>query len=591
MRGVNPADAARTLKTLLDVWDVASERMLDAVAKRLARGITEDGWAETKAREVLLVRAELRAIVEQNLAAGLERQALDALGEAYEMGADTAAVLGRPIGTNPGKVARFVARFVAQLRGTFLPVIRAHEDLYQRAIGDSEALMQTGVIVRRDAVAQAVDRLITDGADRFEVQRADGTVSRWHLDSYVRMAGRTAALQASVEGQLDGMIARGKDLVVISDSPRECEKCAPWEGKLLSITGNTSIGTEVDGHEVHGSIAEAVAAGLWHPNCTHRADPYVSGLTRIPEPKENPEGYAAAQQQRRLEREVRALKRELAAVLALGDTATARALRRKIRAKHEQLEAHAKATGQNRRRERERPVEAKQPPPQSTPVEATPVEPIVDRPVTKAAENVVKAVDLSWVSDAELDAELTRASETEDFDHLDAVVGEIERREAAAAKIPAEDSDDDERWGQLEALVGQGWDEESAVAEVFGVSAEQQRRDRAISVLRQQGYRGRGFDELARQAYRDEVYRQYIAAEDATQGHMRTKSAQQRGIGPLTLFTGPAHVARANASPELKAWWDEHGRVTFEQFVADLLGDATGSRRARFRTGGEDWLQ
>ncbi len=355
MRGVNPADAARTIKALTDVWDVAAERMLSAVARRLARGITEDGWAETKAREVLLVRADLRAIVEQNLANGLEEHATSALSEAYEMGADVAAVLGRPIATQPGKVARLVARFTAQLRGTFVPVIRSHVDVFQRAIGDSEALMQTGVIVRRDAVAQSVDRLVADGQDRFE----DRSGRRWHLDSYVRMAGRTAALQASVEGQLDGMVARGKDLVVISDSPRECELCRPWESKLLSIAGNTATGTEVDGHVVDGTLAEAVAAGLWHPNCTHRADPFTPGLTRITEPKQNPEGYAAAQTQRRLEREVRELKRRLGAVEELGDTPTARVLRGKIRAKHAALAANAKEHGLNRRRERERPVESK----------------------------------------------------------------------------------------------------------------------------------------------------------------------------------------------------------------------------------------
>jgi len=351
VRGVNPADAARTVKNLVDVWDLAAERMLATVARRLARGITEDGWAENKARETLLVRSELRAIVERDLSSGLEERAVDALGAAYEMGEDTAAVLGRQIATQPGKVARLVSRFVAQLRGTFVPVIRAHEDVYQRAIGDSEALMQTGTIVRREAVAQAVDRLVADGQDRFE----DRSQRRWHLDSYVRMAGRTAALQASVEGQLDGMVARGKDLVVISDSPRECERCRPWEGKLLSITGDTS--GEVDGITIAGTIGEAVAAGLWHPNCTHRPDPYVSGLTRIPEPKQDPAGYAAAQKQRALERDVRELKRRLAAVQELGDTSTARALRGKIRAKHQQLADNAEEHGLNRRRERERPVE------------------------------------------------------------------------------------------------------------------------------------------------------------------------------------------------------------------------------------------
>jgi hypothetical protein len=198
-----------------------------------------------------------------------------------------------------------------------------------------------------------VERLVTQGADRFEA----GDGKRWHLDTYVRMAGRTTAQHLMVEGQLDGMVARGRDLVVVSDSVRECKLCRPWEGKLLSISG-TTVGQELDGLLVVGSIAEARAAGVWHPNCTHRPDPYVPGLTRAPEPKENPEGYEQQQKLRRLEREARELKRTLAAVQQLGDTDAARELRRKIRLKSQQIEAHVEATGLNRRRERERPVGA-----------------------------------------------------------------------------------------------------------------------------------------------------------------------------------------------------------------------------------------
>ncbi len=352
MKGVNPADAYRTLKTLTDVWDAASERMLTTVTKRLARGITEPGWAENKSREVLLVRSELQGIVRQHLATGLEEHATDALAEAYGIGAKVAERLGQTaIETDVSRVVRLATLFVRKMRGTFVPVLRAHEDVYQRAIGDSELLMQTGTIVRREAVAQAVDQLITSGVDRFAAE--DG--KRWHLDSYVRMAGRTMAQQAAVEGQLDGMIARGRDLVLISDSPRECKLCRPWEGKLLSITG-ASVGDEVDGHEVESTVAIARAAGLWHPNCTHRPDPFTPGLTLVPEPTENPEGYADAQKLRQMERHIRGLKRELAAVQQLGDTMTARGLRHRIRAYGLKIEAHATATGQNRRRERERPV-------------------------------------------------------------------------------------------------------------------------------------------------------------------------------------------------------------------------------------------
>lgn len=352
MKGVNPADAYRVLKTLTDVWDAASERMLTTVTRRLARGITEPGWAERKSGEVLLVRSELQGIVRQHLSNGLEERATDALAEAYEIGAKVADRLGETaIETDVSRVIRLATLFVQKMRGTFVPVLRAHEDVYQRAVTDSELLMQTGTTTRREAVAQAVDRLITSNVDAFQAD--DG--KRWHLDSYVRMAGRTMAQQAAVEGQLDGMIARGKDLVVISDSPRECKLCRPWEGKLLSITG-ASVGEEVDGHEVESTVALARAAGLWHPNCTHRADPFTPGLTVVDEPSENPEGYADAQRLRQMERHMRQLKRQLTAVQQLGETATARELRRRIRAYGHRIQAHADATGQNRRRERERPV-------------------------------------------------------------------------------------------------------------------------------------------------------------------------------------------------------------------------------------------
>lgn len=349
MLGVNPAAAFRVLKTLLDVWDVAAEKMLQAVTRRLARGIDSEGWAEIKAREVLAVRAELLAITAQLADPEL---AISALQEAYEIGERAAALLGQSaIQSNPAAVTSLASRLTAQLQGSIVPVIRAHEDVFQRAVGDSELLMRTGTITRREAVAESVDRLLAEGVDRFP----DSAGRRWHLDSYVRMAGRTMAGQAAVEGQLDGMTARGRDLVVISDSPRECKTCAPWESKLLSVTG-TSLGQKVDGRMVSATVAAARAAGLWHPNCTHRADPYVSGLTEVSRPDRNPDGYAQTQKLRRLEREVRELKRRRLAAEQLGETATARALRQKIRAKHAQIAAHADASGLLRRRERERPV-------------------------------------------------------------------------------------------------------------------------------------------------------------------------------------------------------------------------------------------
>src|SRR5213593_2295783 len=111
--GVNPADAAQVLKTLLEVWDLAADNMLRAVARRLARGITEQGWAERKAREVLAVRDELLLIT-----AGLDRKTPDlvtkALVDAYEIGRRAAASIGQQVSTQPAVVQTLARRYVEQ---------------------------------------------------------------------------------------------------------------------------------------------------------------------------------------------------------------------------------------------------------------------------------------------------------------------------------------------------------------------------------------------------------------------------------------------------------------------------------------------
>jgi hypothetical protein len=213
--------------------------------------------------------------------------------------------------------------------------------------------MQTGTITRRDAIARAVDHLLATGHDRF-VDRAG---KRWHLDVYARMAGRTIAGQTAVQGQLDTMVADGRDLVQISDSARECERCRPWEGRLLSITGR-SVGIVVDGRTVFGTVSDARAGGLWHPNCSHRADPWTPGFTRPPRPRANPEGYKAQQRLRDLERRARDLKRRRSAAMLIGDRAKIRDIDTRLRATNSQIREHTDRTGLLRRRERERPIGA-----------------------------------------------------------------------------------------------------------------------------------------------------------------------------------------------------------------------------------------
>jgi hypothetical protein len=127
----------------------------------------------------------------------------------------------------------------------------------------------------------------------------------WALSSYVEMAVRTASQRAYNASRLQVIQSLGGNLVFVSDDGHPCPLCFPWQNVVLCIVP--------DG--VHPSIAEATAAGLFHPNCRHHLAQYFPGRTALPEPGEwtddHQQAYVATQRHRALERGVRIAKREL----------------------------------------------------------------------------------------------------------------------------------------------------------------------------------------------------------------------------------------------------------------------------------------
>jgi hypothetical protein len=66
----------------------------------------------------------------------------------------------------------------------------------------------------------------------------------------------------------------------------------------------------------------------------------------------------------------------------------------------------------------------------------------------------------------------------------------------------------------------------------------------------------------AEQEYRDEVYRQWLAAEAATNGFMLSQAGRYQGIDERSLFAGPESRVRKYASAELIEWFESHPRPT-----------------------------
>lgn len=300
-------------------------------------------------------------------------------------------------------------------------------------------------------------------------------------------------------------------------------------------------------------------------------------MTRLPAgPTRDPEGDQARQRQRDIERHIRKWKaRETG---ALTDPARKQA-RRKVRAWQAALRQHLDEHPDLKRLRYREQLGAGQTPVGDT-VAAGDLEPRQERPISE------------W-SDDELTLGMQAAIEAEDFDRFEAIEAESTKREETQRRRDERRRRDRERrqarreerdrakWAQYDRLLSAGLAEEEAVEQVFGVSVDRQRRQEAIRALRQSGYTGRGFDELTRHSYHDQVSEAYVAAEDATRGHMLTREGENRGIDPWQLWAGNEAFARRYASEELKNWWDRNGRLTFAEWRAQLLGDPGTVRRLR----------
>lgn len=209
------------------------------------------------------------------------------------------------------------------------------------------------------------------------------------------------------------------------------------------------------------------------------------------------------------------------------------------------------------------------------------------------------------LSDDDLDAALRAAQDGPDSDPLTAerLAAEIERRRPAREAREARERERRERREQraqerrdreaeskaerMEELLAAGVPEEEAIEEVYGIAIATQRRRTAIELLREQGYTGAGFEQLARASYQDFVYRQFIAAQADTNGYLVNNAGRARNIDPIKLFSGPEASARKWASDELKEWWDANGRTTFAEWKEQLVGDSGAVRRLRERGGGD----
>lgn len=248
------------------------------------------------------------------------------------------------------------ADLLNRLTTTHSRITRFADDAYRAATAPAAIGQVTGG-TPQGAQRAAWRQLTADGVTGFK----DSAGRDWELSTYVEMAARTAAIRAFNASHQDRMQDLGIGYWTVGPSGFPCKLCMPWEGRVLADAGagtyQADHATEDRKITVHvaGTLEEARAAGLQHPNCKHTLIAYFPGITKLrtrtaDEVDEAVERFKETQRLRAMERAVRRSKTaELAALTDL-DRQTARRRTRDLQAR---IRDYTAQTGLNPRPRRE----------------------------------------------------------------------------------------------------------------------------------------------------------------------------------------------------------------------------------------------
>lgn len=321
------------VQALVELYRSLQTRLTADVARALSSGIDDPDWTVTKLAAVTQLRRRTEQVlarmqatsdlqVQQAILLAVQRGSAQAEAELEKL----AGIQPPPIPSLTGSAAvtAMTRELALLLRSTHTQILRWTLDTYRTVVAETGlAATLTGVRTRRQAAQDVWERFLDRGITGF----VDKAGRHWELASYVEMAVRTGTQAAMTQAHVDRLRDAGRDLVVVSDSPRECGLCRPWEGQVLLLSGTGEA----------PSLVAARAAGLFHPNCTHSISLYIPGITPIHRAVSDSAGDEAKQRQRVIERHIRKWKRRSSAAI---DPVAVRAAKRKVQQWQAGLRAH-----------------------------------------------------------------------------------------------------------------------------------------------------------------------------------------------------------------------------------------------------------
>lgn len=228
----------------------------------------------------------------------------------------------------------------------------------QEILNTAASAVEIGTETRREALRKAISQMADNGIYGF-VDRAG---RHWSPEAYINMDIRTTVHNAAIQSVRNRQQDYGSEIFQVSTHPGARPLCYPYQGKFYTWGNEGGTFTDGDGnrhsYKPISSTSYGQAAGLFGINCGHYPMPQIPGVT-IPQDKKrqdkeaNDKLYQESQEQRALERSIRAAKRKQAAFQAAGLDDAAADMAQTIKNRQAVMREFIKKTGRTRRYDRE----------------------------------------------------------------------------------------------------------------------------------------------------------------------------------------------------------------------------------------------
>lgn len=270
---LTPSYGDRRIGPIRKLYRHAEKKLLTWLAKTVTPG-PGHGWAWAYAALSRLLRfgKGVRGIISDTETEMIPRVS-SAVRGAWRDGLTEAR---RDVGPAPpvgdARPQQIIDETTEVIRSVHAHVPQVMDDAYREIVNAAVHPGETGEDARRNAVQRALEMFARRGITGFVDRRG----RRYDLVTYVEIAVRSAITRAEVDAYCAQAAAAGHDLFIVSDVRGACDRCRPFENRLISISGqtigaisrNTASGRAVR-VEVMCSLAEARERGLFHPGCRH----------------------------------------------------------------------------------------------------------------------------------------------------------------------------------------------------------------------------------------------------------------------------------------------------------------------------------